>query len=436
MFSEFVVGMGRSQPSVSMALGNTRQTMQLQGALSQTNGRFDFAVEGDGFFQLETAQGPRLTRAGIFTPNAAGELVNPDGHRLLDARRRADLRSAGCGDVTMARDGTLSADGAPIAQVGIVQPADPVTMTRAAGTLFAVDGDVIPVDSPQILQGFLEESNVDPMIEMSRMIDVQRAYERGQRLMQREDEAHQGRHPDAWPLTRTGGPNESLANCRNRHVGAANACRHDFQQPREHEHDRLSTRAAPNSPICITSNSRAPERSRPPTAQCCPQVCRSGLACVLPRSACKCSKAHHPRPAATWMSRSKGKGYLEVTLPNGEAAYTRDGGLKRTGDGLIVNSEGYEVAPALSFPMTRATCRSIPKARFTPISSGTMQPQRLGQLNLANFTNEKGWRRSAPTCFWKPRPLARHRQGVPGQDGLGTCARAIWKRALSTRCAK
>lgn len=192
LFSEFVVGMGRTEPSVSMALGNTRQTVQLQGAMSQTNGRFDFAVEGDGFFQLETGQGPRLTRAGIFTPNAAGELVNPDGHRLLDAGGGPIFVPPGARDVTLARDGTLSADGVPLGQVGLVLPADPVTLSRAAGTLFAVEGDVVPVENPQILQGFLEDSNVDPMIELSRMIDVQRAYERGQRLMQREDERIKG----------------------------------------------------------------------------------------------------------------------------------------------------------------------------------------------------------------------------------------------------
>lgn len=192
IFSEFVVGMGRQEPSVSMALGNTRQTVQLQGGMSQTGGRFDFAVEGEGFFQLETAQGPRLTRAGIFTPNAAGELVNPDGYRLLDAGGGAIFVPPGAQDVKLARDGTLSADGVPLGQVALVLPADPVTLSRAAGTLFAVAGDIVPVDTPQILQGFLEESNVDPMIELSRMIDVQRAYERGQRLMQREDDRIKG----------------------------------------------------------------------------------------------------------------------------------------------------------------------------------------------------------------------------------------------------
>lgn len=192
MFSEFVVGMGRKEPSLSMALGNTRQTIELQGALSQTNGQFDFAIEGDGYFQLETAQGPRLTRAGLFTPNAAGELVNPDGHRLLDVGGAPVFVPPDAGTIAVAADGTMSADGAPIAQLGLFRPADPVTMSRAAGTLFQVEGDIEPVEQGRILQGFLEESNVNPMIELSRMIEVQRAYERGQRLMQSEDERIKG----------------------------------------------------------------------------------------------------------------------------------------------------------------------------------------------------------------------------------------------------
>ena len=188
VFSEFVIGAGRTEPSLSMALGNTRQTYLRQGALEQTNGAFDLAVEGAGFFQLDTAQGPRLTRAGMFTPNQAGELVTMDGHRLMDAGGAAVFVPPDAARVTIARDGTVSADGDPIAQIGLVRPEDPVTMRRAEGTLFIVDGAIEPVEAPSILQGFLESSNVDPILEMTRMIEVQRAYERGQKLLESEDE--------------------------------------------------------------------------------------------------------------------------------------------------------------------------------------------------------------------------------------------------------
>ena len=188
IFSEYVVRADRDEPSLSMALGNTRQSFQMQGALAQTNGSFDMAIEGEGFFQLETPQGPRLTRAGIFTPNEAGELVNMDGHRLLDAGGAAIFVPPDATSIGMSRDGTLSADGQPFGQVGLFLPVDPVTMSRAAGTLFKVDGPIEPVEAPVLLQGFIEESNVDPVLELTRMIEVQRAYERGQSLLDREDE--------------------------------------------------------------------------------------------------------------------------------------------------------------------------------------------------------------------------------------------------------
>lgn len=188
LFSEFVVNTERHEPSLSMALGNTRHTTQLQGGFVQTNGSFDLAIEGEGFFLLDTPQGERLTRAGMFTPNEGGELVNMDGFRLLDAGGAPIFVPPDARSIMMARDGTFSADGQPFAQVGLVRPVDPVTMSRAAGTLFQVDGPIEPQDRPNILQGFLEESNVNPLPEIARMIEVQRAYESAQRFLDREDE--------------------------------------------------------------------------------------------------------------------------------------------------------------------------------------------------------------------------------------------------------
>lgn len=188
VFSEFIVNAQRIEPSLSMALGNTRHTTQLQGALVQTNGSFDLAIEGEGFFLLDTPQGERLTRAGMFTPNEAGELVNMDGYRLLDEGGAPIFVPPDARSVAVARDGSLSADGQPFAQIGLVRPADPVTVSRAAGTLFKTDGPLEPVEGAAILQGFLEDSNVNPLPELARMIEVQRAYESAQRFLEREDD--------------------------------------------------------------------------------------------------------------------------------------------------------------------------------------------------------------------------------------------------------
>ena len=83
IFSEYVNRLDGA-PSLSMARASARNIDLTQGELSDTGGSFDFAIEGEGFFLVETPRGNRLTRMGSFTPSAEGELVNPDGYRLLD----------------------------------------------------------------------------------------------------------------------------------------------------------------------------------------------------------------------------------------------------------------------------------------------------------------------------------------------------------------
>lgn len=85
IFSEHVAALDGDAPSLSMAYAHGRNINDAQGPLSQTGGAFDFAIEGEGYFQIETPQGNQLSRAGSFTPSAEGELEH--------ARR---LSPAGC----------------------------------------------------------------------------------------------------------------------------------------------------------------------------------------------------------------------------------------------------------------------------------------------------------------------------------------------------
>lgn len=188
VFSEFVRQLDRQEEPLSMAAANARQTYLVQGGLTATGGAFDLAIEGDGFFRIDTPEGERLTRAGHFIPNAQGELVTPDGHRLLDLGGAAVFVPAEAAQIAISRDGTISADGQPLAQLGLVVPDDPSSLRRASGVLHFVEGDTLPVENPVILQGFLEESNVNPISEMARLVAVQRAYESGQKFLDREDE--------------------------------------------------------------------------------------------------------------------------------------------------------------------------------------------------------------------------------------------------------
>ncbi len=186
VFAEYVTRLDGG-PSLSMAHATGRVIDLQQAGVAQTGAAFDFAIQGEGFFLVETPQGNRLTRAGSFTPSAEGELVNMDGHRLLDAGGAPVFVPPDAGPVGMASDGTLSAGGQPLANIGLWQPADANDLIHQGGTLFDAPGGVEPSEGAELMQGFLEESNVNPISEVSRMIEVQRAYELGQTFLDRED---------------------------------------------------------------------------------------------------------------------------------------------------------------------------------------------------------------------------------------------------------
>ncbi|HEY0213104.1 MAG TPA: flagellar hook-basal body complex protein [Paenirhodobacter sp.] len=191
VFSEYVADLDDA-PSLAMAYGNGRSIDLRQGGLVSTGSKFDLAIEGEGFFMVGTPQGNQLTRAGSFIPSPEGQLLTPDGYTLLDGGGAPITVPTGQGDIAVAQDGTVSVAGAPVSQVGIFLPPDNAIPQHVGGTRFIVEGDPQPVENPVILQGKLEESNVDPVIEVSRMIEVQRAYELGQSFLEREDDRIRG----------------------------------------------------------------------------------------------------------------------------------------------------------------------------------------------------------------------------------------------------
>ncbi|MEM7644149.1 MAG: flagellar basal body rod C-terminal domain-containing protein, partial [Pseudomonadota bacterium] len=158
-----------------------------QGALEQTNGTYDLAIEGDGYFLVGVDGVPHLTRAGAFLSGPDGGLQTMEGNPVLDEGGAPVFVPPGSDSIRIAPDGTLSADGQPVGRIAVVVPEDPGAMSRHAGTMFATDA-YVPVENPKVAQGFLEASNVDPVLQIARMVAVQNAYEMGQGFMDREDE--------------------------------------------------------------------------------------------------------------------------------------------------------------------------------------------------------------------------------------------------------
>lgn len=188
VFAEMLSRLDVAGGSTSGADARGRVTDFSQGALAVTGGDFDLAIEGDGFFLIQTETGQALTRDGAFALSPEGEVVTKDGLRVLDEGGAPLFAPGDAVSIAIARDGSISADGQPVGRVGVVTVADPGAMTRRGSGLFETDQPLIPAETAAVHQGFVERSNVDPVRELSRMIAVQRAYEMGQSFMQTEDE--------------------------------------------------------------------------------------------------------------------------------------------------------------------------------------------------------------------------------------------------------
>ena len=116
----------------------------------------------------------------------------------------------------------------------------------------------------------------------------------------------------------------------------------------------------------------------------------------------------------------EGRGYLEVRLPSGASAYTRDGGLKRTGEGLIVTSDGFAVQPEITIPTDARALAINPEGEVWAYFADQVQPQLLGQLTLTSFTNEKGLEAIGSNLFLETTASGPPETDTPGENGLGT----------------
>lgn len=186
IFSEFVVSAGDNAPSVSMGgLGGHAFELS-QSSLAFTGSSFDLALQGEGYFLVETPQGERLTRAGAFQLSAEGKLIDGNGNSILDAGGGEIVLPPTTERFVVGSDGSLVADGQVLGQIGIVRPNG--DMQRDSNTYFASPDGFEQLGEGEVIQGALEQSNVSPVLEVSRMIEVQRAYEAGQAMLEREDQ--------------------------------------------------------------------------------------------------------------------------------------------------------------------------------------------------------------------------------------------------------
>lgn len=161
------------------------------GPLVPTGNPLDLALPGEGFFSIETPEGPRLTRSGRFMLSADGTIVDASGRGLLDVNARPMRIPPNETQITVTPDGTVRGLQGTLGKVGVLRPEDPARLQPAGDNLFRSEGATQPVDRPRVLQGMLEGANVEPVQETTRMMRLLREFQFAAQFVQAESERQQ-----------------------------------------------------------------------------------------------------------------------------------------------------------------------------------------------------------------------------------------------------
>lgn len=154
------------------------------GVLKQTGNALDLAIEGNGFFVVNTPDGPRYTRSGTFTLDSSSMLTTPEGYMVMGESGPIIL---GQGKITIDSEGKISVNGSEVNKIRVVDFERPYNLMKDHGNMFTGSGEKA-AEGYKVLQGAIELSNVNPVKEMASMIEVLRGYESYQKVMTTMDE--------------------------------------------------------------------------------------------------------------------------------------------------------------------------------------------------------------------------------------------------------
>ncbi|MBI4183082.1 MAG: flagellar basal-body rod protein FlgF [Proteobacteria bacterium] len=159
-----------------------------EGPLRHTGNPLDIAIHGEGYFAVDTPNGERYTRHGHFRLNETGQMVTDDGNPVLSNTNQPIVITGADRRIDVARDGTVSTDNGVIGRIRVVRFADENAVRKEANSLYAADSPPTALDRPSVEQGFIEESNVKPIIELTQMMTTMREFQVVSQMLERENE--------------------------------------------------------------------------------------------------------------------------------------------------------------------------------------------------------------------------------------------------------
>ncbi len=159
-----------------------------QGPMEMTGNPLDIAIEGEGFFRIQTPEGIRYTRSGSFNLNSEGQMVTPDGNLLIGEGGPVVVNGK---EISVNQGGGITVDGELVNQLAIVTFDNYENIEKEGNSLFKLTDETVAErisEDFRLQQGFLEGANVNSTLELTEMIDLHRAYQAQQKIIQTVDE--------------------------------------------------------------------------------------------------------------------------------------------------------------------------------------------------------------------------------------------------------
>ena len=189
-FSEVLANSGSESVSF-VSMGNTYISRD-KGAISQTGNPLDLAIDGEAWFSFQRGNEVAYTRDGRLQMNSSGQLTTVNGEPILSSSGSTIQADPRGGRIVVQADGEISQNGQTIDSIGLFEINETDDLKRYGGSAVVPEGVAFPLQDPskaRVMQGYVEGSNVNPMMEMTKLIMISRAFESAEKVMETSEEA-------------------------------------------------------------------------------------------------------------------------------------------------------------------------------------------------------------------------------------------------------
>ncbi|MGE5478056.1 MAG: flagellar basal-body rod protein FlgF [Bacteroidales bacterium] len=190
MFREFLVDTRSSARATGTKLSFVQDTALLrdtrEGALTKTDNPLDVGIHGEGYFQIETQAGMRFTRNGHFRLDEGGMLVNTEGFAVMDKNDNPIIFAPNETQISINGDGSVATENGVVANLKVVRFANEQNLRNSGDGLYETTEQPETMQRPQVAQGMMEESNVQPVLEITKMTELLRQYQAAQSMIDKE----------------------------------------------------------------------------------------------------------------------------------------------------------------------------------------------------------------------------------------------------------